>query len=200
MPTLKDLAGKRFGRLVVIKREENGKHGITRWLCKCDCGNETTKIRPYFKKSPIPSCGCADKERKIGNKYSLNNKNHNKNPTFEGFSGTLFGHYKRQSKRRRLEFSLSLEFFREIIKKECIYCGKLGNNILNQGGHGGRRQYAIFTFTGIDRIDSSKGYSENNCVPCCKTCNYAKRIMTQQEFYDWIDRVYNHIHREESNG
>ena len=42
----KDLVGERFGNLVVIRRAEDkvypcGQY-VTRWVCKCDCGNETT--------------------------------------------------------------------------------------------------------------------------------------------------------------
>ena len=31
-----------------------------------------------------------------------------------------------------------------------------------------------FTFSGIDRVDGHKGYSIENCVPCCKKCNLKK--------------------------
>jgi len=41
MGALRDLTGRRFGKLVAIKRVENDKHGHARWLCKCDCGNES---------------------------------------------------------------------------------------------------------------------------------------------------------------
>lgn len=27
---------------------------------------------------------------------------------------------------------------------------------------------------GIDRVDSQKGYSKGNCVPCCEVCNEMK--------------------------
>ena len=32
----------------------------------------------------------------------------------------------------------------------------------------------------------------DNCVPCCKICNIAKRNMTLEEFDEWIKRLYNH--------
>ena len=34
-----DLVGKRFGRLVVLKRDENKKSKSVYWICQCDCGN-----------------------------------------------------------------------------------------------------------------------------------------------------------------
>lgn len=41
----------------------------------------------------------------------------------------------------------------------------------------------------IDRIDSTKDYSIDNVVPCCKFCNWAKSDLKQKDFYDWVQRV-----------
>jgi hypothetical protein len=41
-----------------------------------------------------------------------------------------------------------------------------------------------FKYSGIDRIDSNLGYSRDNCVPCCKRCNLAKRKMSYGDFLD----------------
>ena len=46
---------------------------------------------------------------------------------------------------------------------------------------------------GIDRVDSSKGYTLDNCVPCCSICNTMKLNYTLQEFSDHITKVYNHF-------
>lgn len=43
---------------------------------------------------------------------------------------------------------------------------------------------------GIDRVDSSKGYTLDNCVPCCSKCNYAKHEMSVEEFKEYITNVY----------
>ena len=45
---------------------------------------------------------------------------------------------------------------------------------------------------GIDRVDNSKGYHPENCVPCCKTCNIAKQSMSVEEFLAWARRVIGH--------
>lgn len=62
----KDLRGKRFGRLVAVKfmgRERKR----SRWLCRCDCGNE--KVIDYtnlaYARGQTRSCGCL-KEEKLG--------------------------------------------------------------------------------------------------------------------------------------
>jgi 5-methylcytosine-specific restriction endonuclease McrA len=42
---------------------------------------------------------------------------------------------------------------------------------------------------GIDRIDSNKGYTMDNCVSCCWTCNRMKGNMTQQNFLEHISKI-----------
>ena len=63
MGKVKDLTGQRFGRLTVIKRVENNRHGKAQWLCKCDCGNETTVIGSGLINGNTKSCGCYNRER-----------------------------------------------------------------------------------------------------------------------------------------
>jgi hypothetical protein len=66
--------------------------------------------------------------------------------------------------KRGLEFNISLEWYLENgWKKKCYYCG--GD-----------------TQDGLDRIDNSVGYIENNLVPCCINCNRAKATITQKDF------------------
>ena len=69
MPKPIDLTGKRFGRLVVIQRATNSKEGRTRWLCKCDCGNERIILGKSLRNGRTQSCGCLNKE--IVSKNSL---------------------------------------------------------------------------------------------------------------------------------
>lgn len=46
---------------------------------------------------------------------------------------------------------------------------------------------------GIDRVDNNKGYTLNNCVPCCKTCNQAKHRLSQEYFIEWVEKIYKHL-------
>lgn len=43
-------------------------------------------------------------------------------------------------------------------------------------------------YNGIDRVDPTKGYIIDNCVPCCTTCNYMKRILQRDEFLDHVKK------------
>ena len=52
------LLNQRFGHLVVLQREENDKHGKTRWLCQCDCGKQKVINGASLKRGLTISCGC----------------------------------------------------------------------------------------------------------------------------------------------
>src|SRR5690348_5809063 len=54
--------GDVFERLSVIKREESDKHGTSRWLCRCECGNEKIVLSSSLSSKRVMSCGCLNKE------------------------------------------------------------------------------------------------------------------------------------------
>ena len=64
----KDLTGQKFGRLTAIKPIENhtnsnGKSMMTKWLCRCDCGNECNVQSGNLLSGHTLSCGCYNKEQ-----------------------------------------------------------------------------------------------------------------------------------------
>jgi len=58
MPTLKDLNGQRFGKLLVIG-ERVTINGRPRWPTRCDCGAETMKSSWGLLSGETKSCGCS---------------------------------------------------------------------------------------------------------------------------------------------
>lgn len=68
MPKFIDLTGKRFGRIVVVKRirKENSKK--TFFKCLCDCGKEKIFQSSDLISGKIKSCGCWKSEhmKKLG--------------------------------------------------------------------------------------------------------------------------------------
>lgn len=60
----KDLTGKRFGRLVVLRdtgiRKQRGIHSEHLYLCKCDCGQYRNVLGADLR--TVRSCGCLRKE------------------------------------------------------------------------------------------------------------------------------------------
>lgn len=57
-----DLVGMRFGRLSVIGKTKTKSNRVA-WICKCDCGNETTPMTTSLLKGRTKSCGCFHRDR-----------------------------------------------------------------------------------------------------------------------------------------
>jgi len=57
----RNLAGKRYGRLLVVKRVENRNKHVY-WLCRCDCGNEVEVRCDALTRGPTVSCGCYQRD------------------------------------------------------------------------------------------------------------------------------------------
>lgn len=53
-----DRTGQRFGKLVAIKESGRDNNKKVLWLCKCDCGNETTVPSGSLVTGNTTSCGC----------------------------------------------------------------------------------------------------------------------------------------------
>jgi hypothetical protein len=60
MPKFYDLTGLKFGKLTVIEQapQLNPKNRNTRWVCVCECGNETTTTSQKLRTGYTKSCGC----------------------------------------------------------------------------------------------------------------------------------------------
>lgn len=69
----------------------------------------------------------------------------------------LYSQLKCVARNKQYKFDLSKAYFNIILESPCFYCGKskTWNN------------YSYF----IDRIDNLKGYTVDNCLPCCSECN-----------------------------
>ena len=76
-----DITGQRFGNLIAIKKVENENNTGTKWLFRCDCGNETQALLQNVKSGKTKSCGkdCSLK------KHALKNDNP------KGYRGDLIG-------------------------------------------------------------------------------------------------------------
>lgn len=160
-----DLTDKKFGKWTVIKFAERRQSGLT-WLCHCKCGKERIVRGDYLRNGRSKSCGCSRKLPK-------------------GISGfnNLYYKYQRSAKKKNLIWALTEKQFRKLIKSNCHYCGIGPNQYIRKGKNG------EYIYNGIDRKNNDKGYTSNNCVPCCVNCNYSKRKCNYKEFKAWIKRL-----------
>lgn len=58
-----NLAGRRFGRIVVIfEASREKKYGRRRWFCRCDCGVEKVVEQAALVRGHVVSCGCYSRD------------------------------------------------------------------------------------------------------------------------------------------
>ena len=73
MGKINDLTGRRFGRLIVLKRiDKRSKNRHIMYLCKCDCGSNSEIRSEGLLSGNTKSCGCLLKE-KSSERAKLNN-------------------------------------------------------------------------------------------------------------------------------
>ena len=63
MSKLIDLTGQEFDRLTVISRAQNAKDGRARWVCQCNCGQQTIVSGSQLRNGSVKSCGCLQKDK-----------------------------------------------------------------------------------------------------------------------------------------
>ena len=154
----KNLLGLRFGKLIVKNISLTEKQGKPAWDCLCDCGKTMVATSHELTAGKITSCRCNQYKRLPKGEASLNQ---------------LINSYKTGAKKRHLSFSLSRQEFRLIVTGACFYCGKFPDKFHGTDAYNGK-----FNYTGIDRVDNSRGYTLDNCVPCCESCNHRKGGIT----------------------
>jgi hypothetical protein len=68
---ISDIAGKKFGRLTVIKKDPKSKKGKLRWICECECGKKVSVDGYRLRCGDTKSCGCYNKEKAREGKIDL---------------------------------------------------------------------------------------------------------------------------------
>lgn len=179
MNRIRDLTNQRFGSLTAIEYIRGYKTSRKiYWVCLCDCGRICIVRGRDLIVGHTKSCGCF----KLNRKDKLYNNTH-----YSKHIIALYLSYKRGAVRRNIEFDIQLLLFEKMIKSSCYYCDCDPST---------KYKYTDLYYNGIDRLDNDKGYIESNVVTCCKTCNYAKKDMSRDEFLSWIERVYKHNFKE----
>lgn len=74
MAELIDMKGLKFGKLSVIERVGKDDGGQAKWLCRCDCGNETVVLGGNLRRGKTKSCGCWRREN--GTNHAMNMTKH----------------------------------------------------------------------------------------------------------------------------
>lgn len=174
--TLKKYIGKTNGVLTAIEldhedydKEKQRKRSY--FKCKCSKCGKITVVRSdkLTTKHWIPKCckNCVNQQQ-----HETALKIHD-----EGISSFLkkrISSIKANAKSRKIPMLLTREDIISLIKQPCHYCN----------------EKEAF---GIDRIDSNKEYSRENCVPCCFICNRMKNKYSIDIFLNKINKIYNNF-------
>lgn len=78
--------------------------------------------------------------------------------------------YGRNANLKNLEFTISFDDYSNVVTKECHYCG-----VIHEKGFNG--------------IDQTRGYILDNCVSCCKMCNYMKGSTCEEVFIKRAEHI-----------
>ena len=175
-----------FNFLRVIEFSHIDK-GRSYWKCKClryslfknmICGNTTIVASNLLGKTK--SCGCLFID---SNSFCKIRK---KSMLISSVSNHLIRKYKHRAKKNGWEFNLTTDLCYILFTSSCSYCGDPPSNCHKIPRD---RSNRIFKYSGIDRIDSSKGYIKGNVRSCCRFCNILKSNKSEQEFKEWLKRV-----------
>lgn len=190
--TPKVTVGSRWGTLTVIGEAPRDKHAHPRVYVKCDCGCEKMAQVNSLRAGSTKTCG-----------LGVHRDGHSGNHHFKGrhdYDGAarsrLFFARKRACTKSGVEFNLTYDQFASITKQDCAYCGSKPSLIARRCGRSTKDGVipvlGMCVYNGVDRKDSSAGYTVENSVPCCYQCNVSKAEMLPHEFMGWVAAVYHH--------
>jgi hypothetical protein len=183
-----NLVGQKFSKLTVIE-EASSINGRTAWKCQCDCGTIKTVKTEHLRDGSTKSCGCWNDEQRSARAEKMYSKCVKYHPS-ETTARAVW--------RSRYNDRISFEDFYELSQLNCYYCRSTPNNTQNSASYDKKssefaKENGTFVFNGLDRVDNSLPHSKENCVPCCKWCNFAKRERPTEEFKLWAEQLYNKL-------
>jgi hypothetical protein len=139
------------------------------------------------------TCKLCEKEQK--KEYYSENKTHitNRNKEYRVVNGMWYnksiGHRLRyiiqtgivRAKKKNIEWNLSLEFLLLLWERQQSKCAYSGVPLTYEDNY----SHTI----SLDRIDSSKGYTEDNVQYVCTIVNYIKQRFDEKHFFDFCKQV-----------
>lgn len=134
---IKDLTGMRFGKLTAIRYIKTGNS--VKWVCRCDCGNEVISYGYDLHRGRTVSCGC--KKKRHNGRYSR-----------------LYSIWQSMKKRCSNE---NHKFYKYYGGKGISVCSEWKKDFTAFRDWALQNGYA--DNLSIDRINSEKDYSPDNC-------------------------------------
>ena len=148
---------------------EDENQTITIAQILCYCGNSFECELNNVKSGNTKSCGCIHKFEKGEASFNL-----------------YFGNNIRKAEERKCFFGLEKEDCREIVIQNCKYCDCEPREIYYNKNNNGP-----FFGNGLDQVIARGGYTKENCVSCCPTCNGLKLNLSLEAWLIKIKRICN---------
>lgn len=169
---MNDLTGKQFGKLRVLSLHSivpsSPGRNRTRWLCECECGIQKDILSSNLLSGSTISCGCSKtdytKYRLIEEKVTL----------------SYYGSLQSNAKKRGINFDLTIKYLYELYIKQEKKCA-LSNLEIELPSFSLIKSKCL-NLGSIDRIDSSKSYTEGNVQWVHKDINKMKMDLDQEQF------------------
>ena len=188
MPRFNDVSGKNFGDWVAVSRAGKRSHNQTYWICRCVCGVEKEVSYSSLVSGGSRGCGC-----KRGDRFSEATRGTDR---IEKILRHDYASMSRRHKSKGFERDERISFieYKNLVIQPCFFCGEtVSRKVADYSSYGKLVTDTIAEINGIDRIDSSKGYTIGNVQPCCVACNRAKNDMSMDAFKRWVERVYHKL-------
>lgn len=181
----KDLTGQAYNQLTFLRpTEERKSGGKIVWELQCTCGNVHKAVAYAVISGETVSCGCWKKEfdKTMGERMAPKVRKHD--PHISSARARWMSCYR----------DCEWELFYRLSQMDCHYCGRSPHRTCNishkkKGISEEQISKGVFTYNGLDRLDSSLGHIEGNVVPCCWDCNHMKGRRTVEEFVAHIKRI-----------
>ena len=135
----------------------------TKRVC-VQCGKDFESFKTRYGKESMRCTICNTSQAK----QDVKRKDRMRNYRDERYKNVpqFYKDYVSSAAKRGYEMNLDYERFLTLVMAECHYCGHKTDGEVN----------------GIDRVDNSIGYSSENCVTACWTCNRMKHTCNKDFF------------------
>jgi hypothetical protein len=195
----KNLAGQRFGKLLVLERLPNTRKGMAKWLCRCDCGKTSVPITSSLLLGRSVSCGCHRltvigkikicsicKEKKLHKEFYVTGRKKHSSDYIASFCKVCAVAVKREQYRKNAEsIKARIRWHRSSARMDvlgayggkCKCCGETEEKLLavdhvhNNGAE--HRKEKGMRGASFYRWIRRQGYPDDYQILCCN-CNWGK--------------------------
>ena len=130
------------------------------------CGKDFEPFKTRYGKDSVSCKLCSENQAKQDEKRKGRIRNY-RNEAFKNLKGYYKDYIVGATKRQKV-ITIDFDTFSTLVQSPCYYCGHSNPDETN----------------GIDRMDNSAGYTNENCVSCCWTCNRMKHISSTEFFIE----------------